>query len=154
MTFFLLVTSNAFAAGPLSLLLEGQDRLVVALAANRHVADVERQRRGELELARAELDHVARLGLDQCRLGALLGVGTGFDLGHFARAARELDCLAQPATSSRAQLKTTRVEKKCRTANLLWKQLVDNLANIRRVAAGQREDYDSGNSRDPIIAAV
>ena len=68
-----------FAAGPLALVLEAEDRLVGPLALDRHVADVEREGRGELELARAELDDLARLGLDQRRLGLLRGVGTGFD---------------------------------------------------------------------------
>ena len=74
----------------LALLVEGQNRLVLALAANRDVADVERQRGGELELAFAEFDHVARLGVDQRGLSPLLGVGAGLDLRDRLRGRRTL----------------------------------------------------------------
>ena len=46
---------------------------------DRHAADVEREGRGEVELARAELDDLAGPGLDQGRLGLLRGVRPGLD---------------------------------------------------------------------------
>ena len=72
---------QSFASGALSLVLEAQDRLVGPLALDRHGADVERERRGELELARAELDDLAGLGLDQRGLGLLRCVRSGLDPG-------------------------------------------------------------------------
>ena len=71
------------AAGPLPLVLEAEDRLVRPLAADRHAADVERERRAEVEPARAELDDIARLGVDHGRLGPLGGIRAGLDPGHF-----------------------------------------------------------------------
>ena len=76
------------AAGPLPLVLEAEDRLVRPLAADGHAADVERERGPEVEPARAELDDVARLGVDHRRLGPLRGVRAGLDLHDAAAPAR------------------------------------------------------------------
>ena len=72
---------QALAAGPRPLVLEAQDRPVRPLAADGHAADVERERGAEVEPALAELDDVARLGVDQRRLGPLRGIRAGLDAG-------------------------------------------------------------------------
>ena len=72
---------QSLAAGPLPLVLEAEDGLVGPLAADRHAADVERQGGLEVESALAQLDDIARLRLDQGRLGALGSIRPGLDPG-------------------------------------------------------------------------
>ena len=62
------------------LLLERKDSLVDALPAQRDVVDGQREALREVVGAGAELERVARLGLDQSGLGLLLDLGSGIDL--------------------------------------------------------------------------
>ena len=73
---------EAFASGSLSLVPEAEDRFIRSLASDRDRIDIKRERRQELELARAELDDLSRFGLDQRRLGQLLGLRASIDPGH------------------------------------------------------------------------
>ena len=72
---------QTLAAGSLALILEAEDGFVRPLAANRNAADVERQRGLEIESAFAQLDDIARLGIDKRGLDSLAGIGPGINLG-------------------------------------------------------------------------
>src|SRR5262249_31076055 len=73
---------QSLATSPLPLVLEGEDRLVGPLATDRHAADVEREGRAAVEPAGAELDDVARPGVDHRRLGRLGSIRAGIDPHH------------------------------------------------------------------------
>ena len=79
MTFSLLVMSRPSPPVPAPCSLKLRIVLIGPLAADGHVADVERERGAEVEPALAELDDVAGLGVDQRRLDPLRGALAGLD---------------------------------------------------------------------------